>query len=201
MCISFSFCFFAERYLGKLNMKKLIYLQLLLIAMAGAACSGKKENQSEDRQVLLKDSTDAQGLQRMQISKSEKDVQYKGKDYHIFLLRTPSDSLPHVASDQGDVYLDNQIVLKLTRGGEHVFSKTFTKKNFSSVVDEAFLAKSILEGMVYDKTTPQGIVLAASISYPQTDLYVPVSITITADGRMSMQKEELMEDAYAEDSI
>ena len=176
-------------------------MQLLLIVILGMSCSGKKDNQNEDRQVLLKDSTDARGLQRMQISKSERDIKYKGKDYHIFLLRTPNDSLPHVTSEQGDVYLDNQIVLKLTRGVEHIFSKTFTKKSFSSFVDDTFFAKSILEGMVYDKTTPEGIVFAASVSYPQTDLYVPISITITADGKMSMKKEELMEDAYAEDSI
>jgi hypothetical protein len=30
---------------------------------------------------------------------------------------------------------------------------------------------------------------------------VPVSITITADGGMSLKKEELMEDVYSEDSI
>ena len=63
------------------------------------------------------------------------------------------------------------------------------------------MAKSILERMVFDKSTPQGMVFAASISYPQTDLYVPVSITITADGGMSLKKEELMEDVYSEDSI
>lgn len=50
------------------------------------------------------------------------------------------------------------------------------------------MAKSILEGIVYDKTTPEGIVYAASICYPQTDLYVPISITISPDGKISMKK-------------
>ena len=55
---------------------------------------------------------------------------------------------------------------------------------------------AILEGLVYNKTTPQGIVYAVSISYPQTDLYAPLSLTVSADGKISMAKEEVLEDLY-----
>ena len=142
----------------------------------------------------------ARGIQRMQTSKSEIDIKFKGKDYRSFVSRTPDESLPHVTNEMGDTYMDNKIVLRLTRGGESVFNKTFTKNDFSSVVDADFLAKSVLEGIVYDKTTPQGIVYAASVCYPQTDLYVPLSITITADGKMSIQKVDMLEDAYEEET-
>ena len=94
----------------------------------------------------------------------------------------------------GDTYEDNKIVLRITQGSENVLNKTFTKNDFSSVVDAKFLSKSILEGIVYDKTTPQGIVYAASVCYPQTDLYMPLSITITADGKMSIQKVDMLEE-------
>ena len=60
---------------------------------------------------------------------------------------------------------------------------------------------SILEGLVYDKTTPQGIVYAASVCYPQSDLNIPLSITVSADGRISLAKEELLEDLHETDSI
>ena len=46
----------------------------------------------------------------------------------------------------------------------------------------------------------EGFVYAASICYPQTDLYVPVSITISTDGKISMKKEELLEEVYEEDT-
>ena len=95
---------------------------------------------------------------------------------------------------------DNKIVLHLTRGNETVLNKTFTKNDFSSVVDANFLSKSILEGIVYDKTTPQGIVYAASVCYPQTDLYMPLSITITADGKMSIQKVDILEEDYDDEA-
>ena len=53
---------------------------------------------------------------------------------------------------------------------------------------------------LYDKTTPQGIIYAASICYPQTDLYVPLRLTVSADGKISMAKEELLEDVYEEEN-
>ena len=168
-------------------MKKLIYLLLLPLVVAVTACGGKV-NSKKESVLATQDSVDARGIQRMQTSKSEIDIKFKGKDYRSFVSRTPDESLPHVTNEMGDTYMDNKIVLRLTRGGESVFNKTFTKNDFSSVVDADFLAKSVLEGIVYDKTTPQGIVYAASVCYPQTDLYVPLSITITAAGKMSMKK-------------
>ena len=181
-------------------MKKLIYLLGLAMLMAVAACSGSAEKKKSDIRVLMQDSTDAHGVQRMTARKSEVDIKYKGKEYHSFISRTPNDSLPRVVSQMGNTYVDNQIVLRLTRGNERVFSRTFTKKQFESLIGDDFMAKSILEGIVYDKTTPEGIVYAASICYPQTDLYVPISITISPDGKISMKKEELLEEVYDEDT-
>ena len=175
----------------------LIGLTMLMVIVA---CSGTAEKKQSDIRVLMQDSTDAHGLQRMTARKSEIDIKYKGKEYHSFISRTPNDSLPRVVSQMGNTYVDNQIVLRLTRGNERIFSRTFTKKQFASLIGEDFMAKSILEGIAYDKTTPEGFVYAASICYPQTDLYVPVSITISTDGKISMKKEELLEEVYEEDT-
>ena len=84
------------------------------------------------------DSVDAHGLQRMQTSKSETNFKFKGKDYHSFVSRTPDESLPHVTNEMGDTYVDNKIVLHLTRGNETVLNKTFTRMIFASVVDAKF---------------------------------------------------------------
>ena len=177
-------------------MRKLVYLLLLPLAVAVTAWGGKKGTSNNESMLATMDSMDAHGLQRMQTSKSETDFKFKGKDYHSMVTRTPDESLPHVTNEMGDTYVDNKIVLRLTRGNEKVFDKTFTKNDFSSVVDARFLSNSVLEGIVYDKTTPQGIVYAASVCYPQTDLYMPLSITITADGKMSIQKVDMLEEEY-----
>ena len=177
-------------------MRKLIYWLLLPLAVAVGACGGKKGSSDNTSTLAMIDSVDAHGLQRMQTSKSETDFKFKGKDYHSLVSRTPDESLPHVSNEMGDTYVDNKIVLRITRGGENVLNKTFTKNDFSSVVDANFLSKSVLEGIVYDKTTPEGIVYAASVCYPQTDLYVPLSITVSADGKMSIKKVDMLEEEY-----
>lgn len=81
--------------------------------------------------------------------------------------------------------------------GARVFAKTFTKQSFSGFVSADHLRHFILEGVVFDEEkTREGknIILAASVSYPQTDLYIPFSITITPEGKMSISKNEDMEE-------
>ena len=46
----------------------------------------------------------------------------------------------------------------------------------------------------------RGIIYAASICYPQSDLYVPLRLTVSADGKISMAKEELLEEVYGEEN-
>ena len=181
-------------------MKKLIYLLAYCFFIVVTACGGNKKAE-EKSLLIMQDSVDACGLQRMQVSKADVDIKFKGKDYHSFISRTPDEDLPLVKDDRGNQFVDNKIQLRLTRGNEQIFNMTFTTRNFASIVGEDFLAKSILEGMVYNKTTPQGIVYAASVCYPQTDLYVPISITITADGKMTMAREELLEEIYDEEGV
>lgn len=72
------------------------------------------------------------------------------------------------------------------REWDNSFSKTFTKQNFASLIPDRYLTHSILEGMVFDdeKTSnSKNIILAASVSIPMTDLYIPFSIIITPDGK------------------
>lgn len=178
-------------------MKKLTFIGVLLVLITLVACTGSTKTAKQDEtRIILKDSVDSQGVQRMQPSKIEQTISFKGKDYHSYVNRIPADSLARVENDMGDVFVDNTIALRLTRGNENVFSKTFTKQSFSSLITADFMKRAILEGMVFDKTTTQGLVYAVSVSYPQTDLYIPISVIITPDGKMLMVREELMEEAY-----
>lgn len=111
-------------------MRKLIYWLLLPLAVAVGACGGKKGSSDNTSTLAMIDSVDAHGLQRMQTSKSETDFKFKGKDYHSLVSRTPDENLPHVTNELGDTYVDNKIVLHLTRGNETVLNKTFTKNDF-----------------------------------------------------------------------
>lgn len=181
-------------------MKRIIpYFILPIFLLCVSACNNKS-NKQEKKETVTTDSIDSAGVQRMQESKNEQVIKMNGVSYHISLHRIANDTLPRVKTEAGEWFTDNAIHLQITRdNGNKVFGKTFTKKNFSSVVPDDFLSHSILEGMVFDKVTANSLSFAASVCYPQTDLYFPIRITIKSDGVMSMAKEELMEDAYPED--
>lgn len=167
----------------------------LLLVLVAVACKEKPKESVSTAIMALQDSTDAQGIQRMQSSKTEIEIEFRGKNYHSYVFRSPEEKLPHVTNGLGDVYMDNSIVLRLTaEGGKKIFDKTFTKNDFSSFVDSAFLARAVLEGIVYDKTSAGGFVYAASVCYPQTDLYVPLSLTITPQGKLEVRRVENLEE-------
>ena len=151
-------------------------------------------------QILMRDSTVVTAPQRMQVSDTKTTITYRGKEYRSSVVRRPDESLPVVKNEQGERFVDNSITLRITCGGRQIVDKVFTKESFASLVDAKFMKYAILEGLVYDKTTPQGIIYAASICYPQTDLYVPLRLTVSADGKISMAKEELLEDVYEEEN-
>lgn len=181
-------------------MKNIVYILVCASVIFFTACSSQDKNKKDGTQVLMQDSTEIAGPQRMQVSDVKTSFTYKGNEYQSSVVRRPDESLPIVKNEQGEKFVDNRITLRITCGGKQVVDKVFTKDNFASLVDAKFMKYSILEGLVYDKTTPQGIIYAASVCYPQSDLYVPIRLTITADGKISMAKEELMED-YQTDSI
>ena len=172
-------------------MKNIVYILVCASVIFFTACSSQDKNKKDGTQVLMQDSTEIAGPQRMQVSDVKTSFTYKGKEYQSSVVRRPDESLPIVKNEQGEKFVDNRITLRITCGGKQVVDKVFTKDNFASLVDAKFMKYSILEGLVYDKN---------SICYPQSDLYVPIRLTITADGKISMAKEELMED-YQTDSI
>lgn len=182
-------------------MKNIVYVLACVVTVLFASCSSQKKNEKDGLKVLVQDSFEVDGPQRMQASDAESAVTYKGKEYHSSVVRRPDEGLPIVKNEQGERFVDNRITLHITCAGKQLVDKVFTKESFASLIDAKFMKYGILEDLVYDKTTPQGLVYAASICYPQTDLYVPLRLTVSTDGKISMLKEELVEEVYASDSI
>lgn len=181
-------------------MKTVVYIVTCVVGLLFVSCTSRNKSES-DVQVLMRDSTVVSAPQRMQVSDTKMTITYKGKEYRSSVVRRPDESLPVVKNEQGEEFVDNSIALRITCGGKPIVDKVFTKESFASLVDAKFMRHAILEGLVYDRTTSGGIVYAASICYPQTDLYVPLRLTVSADGKISVAKEELLEEVYGEDSI
>lgn len=176
--------------------KYITHLFLYIGIICSLACSSRNKSSEKDAPLLMKENMISDGVQRMQVSEAENSFVYRGKEYHSQVSRRPDDALPVVVNEQGDRFADNSISLRLRTGGKTIVDKVFTKEYFSSLVDADFLAHAILEGMVYDKVTSAGIHYAASICYPQTDLYIPLLITISAEGKISVTRNELLQDDY-----
>ncbi len=176
--------------------KHIILFTLCAMILCCWSCSSRQKNSEENNLLLMKENAVSDGIQRMQMSDARHTFIYGGKEYSSTVVRRPDDTLPVVVNEQGDRFADNSIWLKLEADGKMIVDKVFTKGFFSSWIDADFLVHAILEGMVYDKTTSAGIHYAASICYPQTDLYIPLLITITPGGVISVTRNELLQDMY-----
>ena len=176
---------------------KQIYLVAMLVVGVLAGCGNNKKEQKEETQRMfqLESVDENSGLQRMQVSRIQQEIACKGKTFQLSVERTPDDKLPQVKSDMG-LFVDNTIRVKITRGdGSALFEKSFTKNDFAAYLPEKYLKRSVLEGLVFDDVRTEEkkeITLAASVSYPMTDLYIPFVLVVSQDGRLSISKDEDM---------
>ena len=176
---------------------KQIYLVAMLVVGVLTGCGNNKKEQKEETQRMfqLESVDENSGLQRMQVSRIQQEIACKGKTFQLSVERTPDDKLPQVKSDMG-LFVDNTIRVKITRGdGSALFEKSFTKNDFAAYLPEKYLKRSVLEGLVFDDVRTEEkkeITLAASVSYPMTDLYIPFVLVVSQDGRLSISKDEDM---------
>ena len=133
---------------------------------------------------------------KMQDSNHKETVEWLGGQYVISISRRADTSLPMVRDDTGGRYYDNRISVKITRSdGSLFFEKTFTKDDFASNVDEEYLEKSALLGIVIDSADDSGLVLAASIGSPDvlSDDYLPLLITVSRTGGISVKRDSRLD--------
>lgn len=159
------------------------------------SCQNKedKEQRFEERAFQLTVDTET-GIYRMQPSDAQGNEVIAGAEYHYSIRRAPSDELPRVKDADGNQFVDNVIDMKVTRNGQPLFAKRFTKKDFASLVEAPFLSKAILEGLVFDQVKEGRLRFAASVCHPQTDLFIPLSLTVSSDGQLRMEKGSVLDE-------
>lgn len=126
------------------------------------------------------------------------DVNWLGKSYQVVINRAPDDSLQMVKDETGQRYVDNRISVGILRqDGTVFFRQSFTKNAFMSLLNDDYQLTGILEGIVFDKVEGAQLVLAGSVSHPQTDEYIPFVITISSQGDVGIKRDEII-DTYSE---
>ena len=173
-------------------MNKKIIIVLIAVPILLASCAKKKQH--EDIIVQNTEAPKPQAPIRMQDYRQTTDVQWLGKQYQVDVVRTANDSLPMVKDELGQQFVDNRIVLKVIRSDGSVFcTKSFTKSAFTGCLDDDYRKTGILEGFVFDRAEGNQLFFAASVSHPQTDEYIPIVVTLSNFGDISVALDNSME--------
>lgn len=170
---------------------------LLFAAILFISCSQHQtdEEASDDAvHVVAKNDSEKNVAVRMPLSDVTTSFQLQGKDYEARIFRSPDETMPKVKNEQGDEFVDNSITLRVTSEGKILLNRSFTKSSFASLLHDRFLKSAILEGIVYDTVVDGKARFAASVSYPESDLYVPIHLLVSASGQVSIEKAELLDD-------
>lgn len=186
-------------------MKQIYIIAMLVVGLMTGCKSDKKDTKEETKKMFQLESVDENtGLQRMQVSRIIQEISCKGRKFQLSIERTPDEKLPHVKSDMG-LFMDNSIKVKIAReNGTVLFEKKFVKNDFAAYLPDKYLSRSVLEGLVFDDVRTaekKEITLAASVSYPMTDLYIPFVLVVSQDGKLAISKDEDMgEMTFLEDN-
>ena len=177
-------------------MKRKFGISLILAALALAGCSEKQASaEKERRQMFQIDSVDARtGVQRMQMSKHRSVVTCGKEKLDLEIVRRPDEKLPVVHSSNGN-FMDNSIGLLLKKEGRVLVNRVFTKKDFTRLLPYKGLEHFMLEGLVFDDISTREkkeLTFSASISYPQSDLYIPFRIVVSQQGKVNIHQDESM---------
>lgn len=174
------------------QMKAIRLMAVLLTALLVASCAQKKK--SDDIIVPTVKVTKPQAPIRMQSYDQTKDIVWLDKNYQVAIRRVADDSLKMVKDETGQQFIDNRITLRVIRSdGSVFFSRTFTKGDFDAQLDEDYRQTGILEGIVFDQIDGNNLVFAGSVSHPQTDEYIPLVITVSNFGDVSIKRDDQMD--------
>ena len=174
---------------------------MITVALGATMLTGcKQKKQTEDIIVRKTETPKPQAPIRMQDYNQVKDVQWLDRSYQVDIRRTADDSLRMVKDETGQKFVDNRIQLKVIRqDGSVFFSRTFTKADFNDYLDDDYRATGILEGLVFDRVEGLHLIFAGSVSHPQTDEYIPLVITLSNFGDVTISRDTQMDTSGSEE--
>ena len=184
---------------GLLMNRMITLLALATAVLSMAACGGKKE---ETTIIAKKAETKKPSSPvRMQDYEQNHELDLGGIALTCRIHRSACDSLPMVTDENGQKFVDNTIRVTIKRSdGSVFFEKTFTKKSFDGFLDDDYRRTGILEGLVFDKVDGSVIRLAASVSHPQTDEYLPFVVSLSKTGKLNIERDTQLDISSTDDA-
>lgn len=130
-------------------------------------------------------------IHKMNPTDNEETVKWLGSTYKVAVSRYTSDSLSVVTDSNGKRYRNNVISVRITRAdGSVFFEKKFTKSLFNDFVDEAYLSKNVILGLVFNDADSNGIHFLGSVGSPDelSEEYIPFIVTISRMGDVNIER-------------
>ena len=94
----------------------------------------------------------------------------------------PDDELPEVVDEDGVKYKDNRFSLVITKDGKTLFSRSFTKADFRSLLSKDFQKYGIMDGLRFNHAEEGKLYFNTCVSLPDSDMSCPFFLTIGPDG-------------------
>ncbi|NPD93249.1 DUF4738 domain-containing protein [Xylanibacter muris] len=179
--------------------KTILYAGLVALSLAG--CGEKKT----DSNIITKkvEARKPSSPIKMQDYSQKREFSLAGAQLVADIGRTADSSLDMVSDENGQKFIDNRITLIIKRSdGSVFFQKEFTKSVFEPYLDDDYMTTGVLEGLVFDRVDGNTVRFAASVSHPQTDEYIPLVVSISNTGAMTIARDtQLDTGANADEDI
>ena len=104
---------------------------------------------------------------------------------HQVVYRTTSetaDELPVVEDEDGTKYKDNRYNLLVTKDGQTLFQRSFTKADFKSQLSSDFQKYGIMDGLRFNHIEDGKLIFNTCVSFPDSDMSCPFILAIGPDG-------------------
>lgn len=146
--------------------------RLLIILAAGATilASCKEKNTEQAQNTPFENTAEATaGTEHSAGPMQYADTMQLGNHTFVVNLRRYEDtSLPTVRDEMGTDFYDNRVEINITKDGNDVFQRTFSKEDFAEKAAESDRRMGVLLGMSIDKqkSTASTIHLGAQVGQP-----------------------------------
>jgi len=166
----------------------------MVLTLAVASCS--KQKPSNDIIATKPVKQVQKAPQAMPNNHQDRKIDWVGSTYRVVIDRKADKSLPLTKDENGKKYYDNQINVRIIRkDGSEFFNRTFSKADFAQHVEGSMGHNGALLGIVLDKAEGDNVYFAASVGSPDvlSDEYIPMVMTITRMGVVSIKKDTKMD--------